>query len=232
MAARSRRRVRRRTRRKSLRRKRQRGGDGTSIPKVCIQTAKVPLEGYVVSQLKEKMPGWEYKFFLDADILDLFAKYPLEEFPAVADIFQSFSSGEHKADLFRYYYLYMNGGVFIDSDLVLEVNLDNIIGSNTFVSVKALEPSGAIFNGFLAVTPKHPIIYGALKGLYAMTNDTLQKDYQAVCKQLGTIVEAYKGDGLKLLYETENIHTKCTINDPDTNALAMTHYQNSDIPKL
>jgi mannosyltransferase OCH1-like enzyme len=218
---------RRKTRRKSLRK--QRGG--SAIPKVCIQTSKESIPDYVTKQLKEKMTGWDYKHFLDADILDFFAKNPITEFKDVADKFASFSYGEHKADLFRYYYLYLNGGVFVDSDLTLQVQLDDIIGSNTFVSVKALHPPGSIFNGFLAVVPKHPIIYDALKGLYSMTNDTL-KDYTVVCKHLGEIVAAYKGQGVKLLYETENLNTHCPINDPDTGKLAMIHYQNSEIPRL
>jgi mannosyltransferase OCH1-like enzyme len=219
---------RRKTRRKYLRK--QKGG--SAIPKVCIQTSKEAIPEYVTKQLKDKMTGWDYRHFLDADILDFFAKNPIDEFKEVADKFASFSSGEHKSDLFRYYYLYLNGGVFIDSDLTLQVQLDNIIGTNTFVSVKALEPAGSIFNGFLAVIPKHPIIYEALKGLYSMNNDVLQKDYSVVCKRLGEIVAAYKGGGVKLLYETENLHTHCPINDPDTKALAMIHYQNSEIPRL
>ena len=35
--------------------------------------------------------------------------------------------GAHKADLFRYYYLYINGGVYIDSDLMITTNIENII---------------------------------------------------------------------------------------------------------
>jgi mannosyltransferase OCH1-like enzyme len=219
---------RRKTRRKRLRK--QKGG--SAIPKVCIQTSKEAIPDYVTKQLKEKMTRWDYKHFLDADILDFFAKNPIAEFKDVADKFASFSYGEHKSDLFRYYYLYLNGGVFVDSDLTLQVQLDNIIGTNTFVSVRALQPPGSIFNGFLAVIPKHPIIYEALKGLYSMSNDVLQKDYSAVCKHLGEIVAAYKGEGVKLLYETENLHTHCLINDPDTKSLAMIHYQNSEIPRL
>ena len=231
--------VRRRKRRASMRRKgskipgRQRGGGGTAIPHHCIQTSKDPLPEYVVTQLKSHMKGWDYTFFTDADILAFFSKQPDSEFPDIAAKFSSFTTGPHKADLFRYYYLYILGGLFVDSDLMLYDSIDTILGTNAFVSVWAIKPEGSVFNGFLAAAPKHPIIYTALKDMYTMTNDDLQKDYTVVCKHLGKFVtEAATKNDVKMLRELANNDTFCTIEDPDSKKVALIHYQSTEIPDI
>jgi mannosyltransferase OCH1-like enzyme len=50
----------------------------------------------------------------------------LKEFPNIAEVFHSFEKGEHKSDLFRYYFLYVKGGVFMDTDAMIEVDIDTI----------------------------------------------------------------------------------------------------------
>jgi len=40
----------------------------------------------------------------------------LEEFPNIINHIKSLTKGQHKADIFRYYWLYLNGGIFIDDD--------------------------------------------------------------------------------------------------------------------
>ena len=222
-------------RRKYLTRRRKYGRPakqygGTSIPKTVIQTSKDPIPPKVLEQLKKQMDGWEYKFFTDSDIMEFFGKNPLEDFPQVTEKFHSFSSGPHKADLFRYYYIYVNGGVFVDSDLMLYDKLDTILGQNTFVSVWALRPEGSAFNGFLAAAPKHPIIEAALKDLYAMTNDQLIADYTIVCKNLGGFIKKNAAGGVKMLEEVMNNDTFCRIRDPDTDKISLIHYQSMPIP--
>ena len=47
--------------------------------------------------------------------------------------------GAHRADLFRYYYLYMEGGVFIDSDAMLMKDLNEIVADYEFFTVDSSE---------------------------------------------------------------------------------------------
>lgn len=208
----------------------QRGGTNASIPKTVIQTSKDPIPEGVVKQLKKQLDGWDYKFFTDTDILQFFQENPLPDFPAITEKFNSFSAGPHKADLFRYYYIYINGGVFIDSDLMLYDSLDRVIGQNSFVSVWALRPADSVFNGFLAAAPRQTIIEAALKDLYAMTNEQLIADYTIVCKNLGGFVKKNMGAGVKMLKELTNNDTYCRIEDPDTGKASLIHYQSMPIP--
>jgi hypothetical protein len=188
--------------------------------------------------LKERAIGWEYMHFTDKDILQFFKDYPLKEFPKIAEVFHSFEKGEHKADLFRYYFLYVKGGVFIDSDAMLQVDLDQIACNHEFFSVesKYINPK-SIFQGFIGSTPNNKIIYGALKDLYTISSDTL-KDYFIVVKHLYTIFQQYKH-----LYDTklyvEKWHIKPSkkkycesiIFDDDVKKTLLIHYPcNSIIP--
>jgi len=201
------------------------------IPHVVVQTAKEPIAPRVISLLKRQISGYDYRFFDDEDILEFFKKNPDRQFPQIAEVFQGFTVGPHKADLFRYYYLYKKGGVYIDSDLMLYDPLNEIVGKNTFVSAWDIKHRGAAFNGFIAAVPRHPIIAAALKKLYTTRDSRLVKDYLAACKDLGTIISEFRGVGAKMLVEVRVVSGKsCEIIDPDTGRISLVHYYDSPIP--
>lgn len=218
----------RRVRKKATRR--QRGG---GVPHVCFQTSKDPIKLHIVKHLKKHLgPDWTYKHFTDAQILEFFHKERHPDYPAekLVEHFHSFSHGEHKADLFRYYYLLVKGGVFIDSDLLLEESLSKIVRGKEFVSVRALQPVGSVFNGFLAATPNHPIIQAAMKHIMSVTNEQLVGHYHLLVAELGTFVDAHMKPSVKLLAEVSNDHKSCPIEDPDTGKVVMIHYHGMDPP--
>jgi len=63
--------------------------------------------------MKKKNPDWNYEFYDDSRILDLFENYfPLEYLKA----YKSLTIGAAKADFFRYAVLYQFGGVYLDID--------------------------------------------------------------------------------------------------------------------
>jgi len=210
--------------------RKQRGG--ALIPKFCIQTAKEPLDSELHAQLAQYLGGWDYTFFTDADIIAFFHANPRDEYKDITQKFHTFALGEHKADLFRYYYLFIKGGVFIDSDLMLYENLDTILGAHDFVSVRAIKPPGSVFNGFIAATPAHPIISAALKHLYTIDPAELSSNYSAVVSTLGSIVDKHTGPTVKLLKEITNNDFCCYIEDPESGKVQMIHYQNSPIPNF
>jgi mannosyltransferase OCH1-like enzyme len=202
---------------------------GGKIPKYVVQTAKEPMPEYVTKQLQQYIKGWEYKFFLDADILKFFDEHPHPDYPNLKDKFHSLAFGEHKADFFRYYFLLMKGGVYIDHDLMLYDNLDAIVGDKEFVSVSSANHGGSVFNGFLACTEKHPIVKDAVDHIY---KTDIGNDYAAIIKKLATIVEAHKGPGVKLLKEIPNKTSLYQIQDPDTELISMIHYPGDPVPNI
>ena len=171
------------------------------IPKIIMQTAKNKPEQYIIDIINKKCPEWKYIHFTDREIIQYFKQNPIEEFPNIIEKFNSFSKGQHKADLFRYYYLYLNGGIFLDSDAIFEVNVDDIIKSYDSVWVKSFMPNTHLFNGFIATYPKNPIIFDALKHAYHTNDNVLQKQYHYLCEELWRIYHRHNLPNTKIYQE-------------------------------
>lgn len=178
--------------------------DTAPISKIVLQTSKVIPEQYVIDKIVSLSPGYSYVHFDDEQAIQYFLDNPLDEFPNIVDKFNSFTNGAHKADLFRYYFLYLNGGVYIDTDLMIEKDLPSILGNFPFVSLLSKFPHGSVSNSFVASSAKHPVIYAALKYAYSVDQDSLDSDYHHLVRNLFHII--YK-DGDRpddvLLYDEE-----------------------------
>lgn len=163
-----------------------------TIPKTIMQTAKEKPENYIVEKFNTLCPKWEYIHFNDEEIREFFRKNPLDDFPNITEKFNSIKNGAHKADLFRYYYIYVKGGVFIDSDAMLEKNLDDVLGNCQFFSVaSSLINPGTIFQGFIGAVPNNEIMYKALLDVYNINIDDLDGDYLVLTRNLHKII--YQG---------------------------------------
>jgi hypothetical protein len=198
------------------------------IPKIIIQTSIDRPKDYIVKRITELSPEWSYNHFTDEDILDFFEENPIEEFKNISDKFNSIIKGEHKADLFRYYFLYLKGGVFIDSDAMILLNMDNIAKNYEFFSVKSLVPN-SIFQGFLGSIPKNRIIYKALKDAYNISNDDLNNEYLILTKHLYQIIDNDKNNyKIKLFNERWVKKGKISESyDNETGKVILKHYQGS-----
>ena len=161
------------------------------IPGIIFQTSPEPAPDYIRKIFRETSPRWSYRHFTDADILDYFQKYPISEFPRIREVFYSFKRGEHRADLFRYYYLYLNGGIFVDSDAAPMVNLDCIVGEYSHIFVYPFDSSTGIYNGVIAAPPRSKIIYEALTHCYHTNPEILENSYHYFCKTLRTLISIH-----------------------------------------
>jgi mannosyltransferase OCH1-like enzyme len=157
------------------------------IPKTILQSSNEIVQQYVIGLLAGKCLGWEYIHFNDEDIITFFKENPLEEFPLITEQFNKIKKGAHKSDLFRYYYLYINGGFHIDSDAKIQADIETIVKTYDFVSVYS-SFEGTLFQGIIGSTPKHPIIYEALKHAYSVDVNTLEKDYFLFCREIYDII--------------------------------------------
>jgi mannosyltransferase OCH1-like enzyme len=95
--------------------------------KTIIQTSKKSPIQKNVNMLMKSFDGWEYKHFNDKECIEYIRNNKTSEFSNSEKVFLSFKTGQHKADFFRYFYLYTSGGLFIDSDLMIYKNIDSYI---------------------------------------------------------------------------------------------------------
>ena len=195
------------------------------IPLVFFQTNKTYPNEYVINMIKKQLtPNWKYEFFNDNDIINFFIANPLPDFQDIILKFNSFEKGAHKADLFRYYYLYINGGVFMDSDAMIYEPIENIIKDYDFFSVLSTHHKNLnIFQGCLGSTPNNVIIKKALIHAYNTTNDVLKNDYHCFCDELYNIVSLNKTNyNIKLYKEIINPYYADILNDK--NQIIFKHY--------
>jgi len=160
------------------------------IPKLFMQTSRQKPQQYVVDMIKERCVGWTYEHYTDDDIIAFFGENPVPEFPNVISKFYMLNYGEHRADLFRYYFLYVKGGVYMDLDAMIQCPIENIIGDADFFTVNSSYFPGTVFQGFLGATPKHPLIYEALKDIYHCPLENLRKEFHLLCKNLYGFIQS------------------------------------------
>ena len=170
------------------------------ISKILFQTSKRPPSEKIVEKLKQYIgPDWDYLHFTDQDVINFFIEHPIDGFEAIQDKFHSFKNGAHKADLFRYYFLYLNGGVFIDSDALLNCDIESIVNKYSFFSVNSSVHPKTIFQGFIGASPGHPIVFRALMDAYNINLNSLDDNYHLMCKNLYDIIE-YSDQRNTMLY--------------------------------
>ena len=213
------------------------GGDsGSPITKIVIQTSKEKPPAHVIENFNSVLsPGWTYKHFVDDEIIEFFKNNPLEEFPNIIAKFHSIPSGAHKADLFRYYFIYCKGGVFVDSDAVLMKKTDEIARDYDFFSVNSLATKNSIFQGLIGAGPKNEIVYKALQDIYKIDLEKLSNNYFLIVQNLYTIVHEKKYNFKIKLYEEKFSSTEKGIAntyDPDNKEVILKHYYASkEVPK-
>lgn len=159
------------------------------IPKIFLQSSKEKQPEYVLKILNSKMPsGWTYQHFTDNEIIAFFENNKLEEFPDPITRFNSIKTGACKTCFFRLYYLYIYGGIFLDSDAIFTINIEDITKNNSFfISFSSYVP-GVAFNGLMGSVPNNLIIYKALKYAYETDISIINNDYFYSCRNLYNII--------------------------------------------
>lgn len=139
------------------------------IPKTIMQTWEHKNLGWefqkIINSWKTLNPNYEYY---------LFDKYERVEFikthfeTDVLETYNSITAGAHKADLFRYCYLYICGGVYVDIDSLCLGKLDDFLLPNVdfVVPIDFNQTIGEgehnLACGFIASKPKHSILLNCI----------------------------------------------------------------------
>ena len=122
------------------------------IPKVIMQTGKHKSDVNKHSVEWQKVnPMYEYKFFDDVDCRKFIREYFEND---VVEAFDTLLPGAFKADLFRYCYLYIHGGVYIDLDCAPILPLAEILlDGYDFISVSERRQIPGVYQAFIACVP-------------------------------------------------------------------------------
>lgn len=109
-----------------------------SIPKIIIQTHRDANIGRECRQTWiDTNPSYEYLFFNDDQCRSFFAS----QMPRLLPIYDKLPMSVQKADLFRYGYIFKNGGIYSDVDTVCEAPLDSYIDISQDALIVGVEMS-------------------------------------------------------------------------------------------
>lgn len=183
--------------------------------KIILQTSKVKPSSDHSDKIMKYASGWKYLHFNDKEILDFFDKNPIPGFEGIKERFYEIPRGEHRADLFRYYFLYLYGGMFLDLDIVLLKNIDDLVSDYDFVSAKEDATDqfvfndtkrGRVFNGYMYTKAKSPIILLCLQHIYNIPISSLNADkfdnrYYHICEFLYDVCHAHNSSMNIMLYD-------------------------------
>jgi hypothetical protein len=175
-----------------------------TIPKIIFQTSPRACPDHIRDTFYSLAPDWKYLHYTDYEILEFFDRNPSAEFPKIREKFNAFDRGEHKADLFRYYFLYLNGGLFIDSDAIPHVSLSQIAEQYSYIFTLPLDSRTGIFNGIIGAIPKSPLIYEALNHCYHTPPELLDPtSYHYFCKTLKTLIRIHQPENTIFYQEVD-----------------------------
>jgi predicted O-methyltransferase YrrM len=205
-----------------------------NIPKILFQTNKTCHDAYVLDMIMYRLnPDWKYEFYNDNDVIQFFIDNPITNLPDIIHKYNSIINGAHRADLFRYYYLYINGGFFMDSDAMLYINIDTIVKDYNFISVNSSSHPGRIFQGILGASPNNKIIKKALYEAYNTDPNILESYYHYFCKQLYDIIKENDFEYNIKLYDERRVNSDNIDEIYDGDTVLFIHYwKNKVIPSM
>ena len=165
----------------------------TTIPKHIYQTYKYQdtslLPDILHKNLNENTRGYNYTYFNDQQCEDLLKTYFK---PIVVDKFKSMK-GAHKADLFRYCLLYIQGGIYIDIKTILLKPLDSIFTktSNAWYTVDGT--SVGIYQGIIATPAYNPVMLILINHILRVPNIMFKLFYHVNVIYMKKVLKTFYG---------------------------------------
>ena len=133
--------------------------NNTIIPKIIYQTwftKDIPNEilEYTNKMLK-KNPNYKYYLYDDVD-MDNFVKnnYDIKTYTN----FKKLKVPTAKADFWRYLILYKTGGIYLDMDSTIDIDLDNFINKNDYAILSKEKNKDIFIQWCLIFNKNHPIL--------------------------------------------------------------------------
>ncbi|KAJ6228090.1 inositol phosphoceramide mannosyltransferase 1 [Anaeramoeba flamelloides] len=127
------------------------------IPKILFQTyfdkSKIPQKVY--DNIAKYAPGYQHVIYDDDEGLAFLKKHFDKN---VAQAYRKLNIGAHKADLLRYAFLYINGGVYLDIKTELIEPISETLGQNSILTGLSIF-DGTFMSGFIATYAKNQLFY-------------------------------------------------------------------------
>lgn len=126
-----------------------------NIPKIVFQTyhKKHTIPAKVYKNIARFADGYKHVLYDDEECIAFLKQHYGDH---AANAF-TYLHGPHKADLVRYAWLYLYGGVYIDIKTELVLPLDKLLVENGTLYTVLSYFEGTIYDGFIATPPHNPV---------------------------------------------------------------------------
>ena len=153
------------------------------IPNKLFQTYnnKDKIPNYIFNNIKLYASNYEYTLFNDYDAIQFLNKYFDNR---IIKCFNSMSKGAHKADLLRYCYLYIYGGIYLDIKILLIQPLENIFKINNIFYTCISYDDYTIHNAILASPPRNKLFLYLIWYIINVPLLYIDKHYLIFCRNL------------------------------------------------
>lgn len=166
------------------------------VPFTIVQSWKsrdlVP--GRIFEAIRRYAPEYRHVFFDDNEVVMFLSQnYPTR----VLNVYHSMKSRAHKADLFRYCYLFIHGGVWLDIKTVLIRPLAEIFTCRySIYTVKSIIQLGGAtcYQGILAVPPRTSFMQDMIVSYMSLAQFVDSLGYLTFCRQMYAYFEQQYGD--------------------------------------
>lgn len=221
-------------------------------PKIIMQTFwdKTLIPQKVYDGIKKHCPGYKHIVYDDNDCINFLQQNYGEE---IVNKFKSLYQGAHKADLFRYCWLYKMGGIYLDIKIVLIKNVDQIFKDKeklyTCLSNEMNEDRiltnitgrGSVFQGIISTPPNNPIFKILIDKIMITSNYKLFFNYMLFTRDFFAEVNKTRFDQKNFengylfqevcngklnedIKEMDKYGLKCAIYDKNDERLFITRY--------
>lgn len=124
---------------------------------------KSELTDTFLDEIKTHVSEYTLRIFDDSECSDFLEKHYGEDF---ARKFERINRGRHKADFFRYAYLYLHGGMYIDVNTRLIRPLDQVIQDRSACYIVEKIQGRSMHNGFVYTPPNNPFMHMMLMAIF------------------------------------------------------------------
>lgn len=177
------------------------------IPNLLFQTYynKDKIPEYIFNNQKLYASNYEYILFNDKDATNFLNKYFDNR---IIKCFNSLSKGAHKADLLRYCYLYIYGGIYLDIKILLMKPLDDIFKiKNSFYTCIAYDDY-TIHNAILASRPRNILFLKLIWFIIHVPSIYIKLYYHIFCRHLYVLIQNDLNINKKLTFGFHNGKTQ------------------------
>lgn len=115
---------------------------------------KNPIPQYIFNGIRKYAINYDYILFNENDAKQFLTQYFDKR---IIQRFNDLKVGAHKADLLRYCYLYIYGGVYLDIKTILIKPLDEIFSNKTYFYTCKSIYKNTIYNAIIASKPRNLI---------------------------------------------------------------------------